>query len=87
MPTGTETKGEWIVRLADGRELKVGGLESLSFEEQEQVVAEYEYIRVIRCKDCFFFTEGRNSSCMRWQTRIEADDYCSRARKRGQNEY
>ena len=43
---------------------------------------EYEWLDLIRCADCIFYTHGRNGECRKLNARMDADDYCSKGRKK-----
>ncbi len=80
MPTENKYKGKWIARMADGTELEIGGLNHVTFDEAEQKIAEFSYIRVVHCAECRFFDNRRDSKCELSGMRVNGDDYCSKGR-------
>lgn len=80
MPTENKYKGKWIAQMADGTEVEIYGLHNMTFDEAEQKISEYNYIRVVRCQECRFFDNRKNPKCELSGLNVNGDDYCSKGR-------
>lgn len=49
MPTKSEIKGRLMIKLTDGSYVEIP--EAISLEEAETIAEQYEFVRVVRCKD------------------------------------
>lgn len=50
MPTKSEIKGRLMIKLTDGNYVEIP--EVISLEEAETMAEQYEFVRVVRCRDC-----------------------------------
>lgn len=82
MPTKSEIKGRLMAKLSDGSYVEIP--EEISLEEAETMVEQYEFVRVVRCKDCRHyvrvqsFTGGSQMGCELFKiVDVYDDDFCS----------
>jgi hypothetical protein len=73
----------------DGVKRPVAELDNIDLETNDKVLAELDYVRVVRCKDCKWF-EGTGiaeyGNCFNLEIRSGVNDYCSFAERREANE-
>lgn len=50
MPTKSEIKGRLMIKLTDGNYVEIP--EVISLEEAETMAEQYEFVRVVRCRNC-----------------------------------
>lgn len=61
MPTKSEIKGRLMIKLTDGNYVEIP--EVISLEEAETMAEQYEFVRVVRCRDCEY---GEQDEIGRW---------------------
>ena len=80
MPFGEDTVGTLYATTVDGERVFIG---EATLSEVDTYLAEYQYVRVVRCKDCKHYdTHGHR--CRVWNHGVEVVDYCSCADMRGE---
>ncbi len=85
MPTKSEIKGRLMMKLSDGSCVEIP--EEVSLEETETIAEHYEFVRVVRCKDCEYSRE--EDEFERWcygfcspARLVRKDDFCSHGKRR-----
>ena len=76
MPFGENTLGTLYATTVDGERVVLG---EATLSEVDTYLAEYQYVRVVRCKDCKHY-DGRPCGKVDWYN--SADDFCSKAERR-----
>ena len=89
MPTdyeGGTLTGTVYAALVNGEYVKIQELENVSLEEADEYLGKYDYVRVVRCKDCEFTDESLDGDysywCLRHGSYVNDDDYCSYGERR-----
>lgn len=49
--------------LTDGNEVELTELEGITLTEMEEVLEKYDFVRVVRCRDCIFYWEDLKLCC------------------------
>ena len=62
MPPKKTTRVEVKAMLSDGTVVPIHELENLDVTEAEEILAHYEFVKVVRCKDCANY-EGHGHYC------------------------
>ena len=78
MPPKKTTRVEVKAMLSDGTVVPIHELENLDVTEAEEILAHYEFVKVVRCQNCKYnrFDVDANY-CKKWDI-FELDDefYC-----------
>ncbi len=79
MPTKSEIKGRLMMKLSDGSYVEIP--EEVSLEETEMIAEQYEFVRVVRCRDCYWHSQcrfeqglGLEGFCSKGERRVEKDE-------------
>ena len=79
MPFGEDMVGT-LYTIINGERVKLG---EATLSEVDTYLAEYQYVRVVRCKDCKYY-DGRPCGKVDWYN--SADDYCSKGERKSDEE-
>lgn len=87
MPTKSEIKGRLMIKLTDGNYVEIP--EVISLEEAETMAEQYEFVRVVRCRDCKHYEPSKPGwnvwgRCLLYahDDLCNCVDYCSWAERR-----
>ena len=88
MPFGEDTVGTLYATTVDGERVFIG---EATLSEVDTYLAEYQYVRVVRCKDCKYCSPNGVYGCRLERLelndkdeRMYSEDFCSRAERRGE---
>ena len=85
MPPESKYYGNAYAILNSGERVPIKELQDVTLDYAEEILKEYEFIKVVRCGECVYMEDLGSGlrQCNRFtDILIDADDYCSKGRRR-----
>ena len=74
-PKQNKFSGTLYGKYSTGEIFKIADIKDVTITEVDVALGSFDYVRVVRCKDCRFF-KGDGIEC-HWGLYAYEDDYCS----------